>query len=206
VTITYGNDYTPDATGRNNNLLLSTTPPTFSTAGMAVQANQMAGSLDTADLRAPAGSFSVWGWVYPTVAPGTARWVIAKTGATGEWAFNFDVAGTLTFYVVNAAQAAFPVTSLSPLTINVWTFFYGQWDSPNNLVGISLNNGTLVTAAGPGPGNVFASTDPFGVGGRQTDGNNPFTGYLAGCGKANQLLTAGDLTYLSATIRQYNDP
>lgn len=140
---------------------LSSTNGVTQTTGKVGFAAQLANAsqqyLQTPDTaRLSAGASLVAGSIWTYLDSKTARRVLASkgasTGATGE--FNVDyrsVQDRFSYYVgVGGAAGLVDANTLGSPSLSTWYHLYWQYDGTN--VGLSVNNGTLDTAASTGLG------------------------------------------------------
>ena len=117
--------------------------------------------------------FTLGAWVYPAVT-NVSQVVVCKLGdlseyimyydsAVSRWKFGVSVNGS-DVYEVTASNFGAP-------SANAWYSVVGWHDSVNNLLGVSINNGTANTTAHTT--GVYVSTNPFVVA-SGWDGANTF--------------------------------
>lgn len=130
-------------------------------------------------------NFAVAAWVYVNSLPGaSAQFIFIEKWATAagarEWTLLIDNTGgvyTFRFYVRMADDSAFVIanaTTFGTPTVRTWYLLYGYHDATNDIVSISVNNGTADTSAIVG--GVQDTTSPLSVGRR----GNPASMYLPG--------------------------
>jgi concanavalin A-like lectin/glucanase superfamily protein len=160
-------------------------------------AHQLAAG-DAPELRGGDSDWEWNGWVFLT-AKTTDQTLLAKdSGAAGGREFNayYDTSSDVfrwTVYDGTAAIGTVDATTFGSPTAATFYFLRVTHDAANNLVGISVNNGTLDTAAttgAPSAGTTqplrlgaMGGATPLHHGGRQDD-----------WAKFNRLLSAGELT------------
>lgn len=134
-------------------------------------------------------AFSVW--IKPATL--TTQVVLARDGATAR-SFLLDIESNKPkFYILPSSNAA---TSLVSVTAGSWFHIYAVHDSVNNIVGVSVNNETLVTTATTGAPSSTAG-QPFRVGARDTGGSPLyFDGSIDELGMWSRTLTTEERTAL----------
>lgn len=127
---------------------------------------------DVADLSTGDIDFSFVGWIYPTNLSGTHMAAAQLAGGTVGWQL-FTNGTTLQFDVGDGGAGVIGSAVWgSALSTNTWYFVVAWHDAAANQVGISVNNGTPVTAATTGA--AGDSTAAFTLGERAVVGSQLF--------------------------------
>ncbi len=118
------------------------------------------------------GALTICGWI-KIESGGTVRRIITKSNTTGDqrsYAFQISTGDDLTFTVSSdgtaGAQTTATATTFGSLSTGVWYFIVAQHDPVANTIGVSVNAGTIDTAAHST--NIFDSTADFIIGTFQT--------------------------------------
>ncbi len=144
-------------------------------------------SLSTGDI-----DFAFATWVKFRSFPDTYMPIITKWGGLGnEYILDIDNPTDRLRFVTNGSVRA---TTFGALSTATWYFVYGYHDSVANEVGISVNDGTVDTAATSGPaasgGTVFYL-------GRRTAPSYYYDGLIDETGFwKNRILSSGEVTDL----------
>jgi hypothetical protein len=100
----------------------------------------------------PSGSdFCMCGWIYAdSIALNIVASSIIPGGAWNsfEWLMQYDGA-RLKLYMGPSPGYNATASTFGALSTGTWYFVYAEYDSATNLIGISINDGTLDTGAGP---------------------------------------------------------
>lgn len=140
---------------------------------------------------------SVCGWVKFTTKTATmimlGKWNAAVNHREYNIGYNFG-ADRFQFAVSNdgTTQKIVNADNLGSPSAGVWYFLYGYHDSVNNVVGISVNNGTANTAAHTT--GVLDSDSPFEIGRISSGGY--MDGVIDNVAVFKKLLTANELLTL----------
>lgn len=196
-----------DATGRGNTLSRVNDPPSSSNPAKIANCRECILASDqgfeassNADFQMGDIDFSIAGWFrFKTKVTTQAilqKWLV--TGNQRSYEIDFlvtsdrlrfllSVDGTSTNQVVVLAN------NFGAISVDTWLFIEAGYDAANNLMHISVNNGTPDTGAQTG--GAFASTAKFTLGRRGTL-DALFNGYVDEVGLWKRLLTAADITRL----------
>ena len=135
-------------------------------------------------------------WIYPTLNDASDQYIAAKGGSSGNraWELRIDwVNARLRFSVYNPSDTATTVNSAnSSIAVNTWYFVECWHDSVGNVIGVSINNGTAVTAAHTT--GVKDDTGPFQLGARNASGF--YQGNIDEFGFWKYMPSSGDRTFL----------
>jgi prepilin-type N-terminal cleavage/methylation domain-containing protein len=155
---------------------------------------------DNADISTGDINYSLAGWFY-LASEANYGTLIAKylIGTNREYWLGYDPAvDRITWYVYDAAgtRIGFVASNnFGALTTGTWYFVYAEHNATNNTVSISINNGTLDTAATTGPAGdstatLFIGNDSPSV------GTDAYDGRLDEFGFWKRALTAQERTDL----------
>lgn len=205
-------DYGPSGqTLTNNGTVTAGTGPGGNlpfAAVFATASSQYLSRADSAALSVGDIPFTFTVWVYLASSIGALdRQIIAKDLDTSReyLLYQSAITGRFDFQVLNGVTTAIGTASSTTFGTpanNTWYFIQVFHDSVKDLVGISVNNGIVDTAATTGvPGD---GTAEFQIGARVYP---LFPGYwdgrIAGAAFWKRLLTAKELAYLRAAPRSY---
>lgn len=151
------------------------------------------GSLLTGDI-----DFSAAGWVQ-FESKVTSAAGFGKEGTIGnyEWVMYYDVGSDrLRLWVSNDGTNGITVSAdnLGSPAVGIWYFVVVWHDSVNNLMGISVNDGTPNTQAYSN--GVFAGAGPFMVGADEASTTYFWDGLIDQVGFWKRVLTAAEITQL----------
>jgi len=188
-----------DATGRGNDLAPQATPGnTTGRVGNAVQltsaSSQFLNSASTADLTMGDFDFTFAFWVWgDTVTP--QKYAMSKWTSSGveEYSVLIDTGNRFKFYIANFAKVVSADNFGAP-SISTWYFVVCQHDAANDLIKISVNDGTMNTAATAG---AFPAVgvEGFAIGSAKSSAFNVgWNGRIDEFGIWKRLLTAAEIT------------
>jgi len=150
-------------------------------------------SLSTGDI-----DFTVQAWIKPESLVGNLTYVMSKgkVGQVGsEYALHINFSDTPAFQVVSGVPSAATATWGSALSAGTLYHLLAWHDASANQVGITVNDGTPVTASfsdGSQDG-----TKPFRIGlDSETTASSYFDGVIDECAFWKRMLTAGERTQL----------
>jgi hypothetical protein len=152
---------------------------------------------DHADLRVGDIDFSYAIWVNFESLVSTenmgAKWL--TTGDQREWRVRATSTGDLIFDVSRLGTLAtvVSVTWSATLSTGTWYLVIVEHDSVNNHIGISVNNGTMVTTSHST--GVFGGTAPFEIGDISPN-NQQFDGLVDEAAFAKRIWTADEKTWI----------
>lgn len=139
--------------------------------------------------------FSFVCWVKAT-STGIVQGVFAKnSGAAGNKSYICHINASNKFVWGMSADGSAVTSQISTgdsVTTTGWTMIYCFHDSVNNLMGLSVNNGTVESRAFTTGG--FVSTEVFRIGWR--DSGNVANAAIDQFAAFDKVLSASDLTYL----------
>jgi len=105
---------------------------------------------DSADLSAGDIDFSATAWV-KLATVGQFQTIIGQYGGAGQRSWQIRAGTTTNFeFVVSpdaTASTTRGATTFGIIPVNTWCFIFAAHDSVNNLIKISVNNGTVQTTA-----------------------------------------------------------
>jgi hypothetical protein len=135
-------------------------------------------SMSTGDV-----DFGFAGWLYISSKGANAPVVFSKgtnaTAANYEYVFYYN--GTNLRLAVSNGTTATGVNSSATISTGVWYFVYAYHDSVNNVIGISIDNGTAATAAHSAGSQDSAHAFNFGFwDAASVSGYEYLNGYLQG--------------------------
>lgn len=142
--------------------------------------------------------FTIAGWVYLTdvaAAYGIVGHGSANTTAGMGYRLLFDNTTVKLIWLISDGTATTTVThtTFGNLSAATWYFYVVQYDSANNLTGISINGGAFNTAAQTTGAQSEAGS--FFIGNRPGLGA-PHNGRVDATARWNRLLTAGEIATL----------
>jgi len=148
-----------------DNNTVTSNPGKVGTAGQFTSANsEYLTRADNASLSTGDIDFTFAAWLYADTLPGTTMYAVTK------WSWDASL-NEYTIVMLSSNKLRFQVRSSSAYGIaewgstastGTWYFVVGWHDSVNNVVGISVNDGTPVTVAHTT--GVQDTTTPFGIG------------------------------------------
>ncbi len=134
-------------------------------------------------------------WVYVTNV-GALRPIIAKDDtSTREYSVLIETDRRIRLLIFSGAGSAGRVdfNSVGTVTLNAWSFVVAWHDSVNNLIGISVDNGTPTTAARTT--GIYAGAAPFRIG---SLASNMYIGTIGPVAMWKRVLSSTDITALYA--------
>jgi hypothetical protein len=165
-------------------------------AHFASISNQWLSHVDNASLGTGDIDYTFAGWVLMDSISGF-NVIISKWNTAGTKEYQLAVNSVSTKFewsVSGDGTASDTILSSTVPTTATWYFLAVYHDSVNNLIGISVNNGTFATVA-HATGSFHASV-AFGFGSNATTGNNSFDGRMDEMGFWKRMLTATELSAL----------
>lgn len=155
--------------------------------------------VDNADLSMGDIDFTIVGWVYLD-SKTVSRDLVSKWGvaSNSEYLLEYDQTSDRFRFVVSndgTATTVVSATTFGSPTIATWYFLMAHHDSVGNVIGISVNDGAVNTAAHTT--GVKNGTSSFVLGGRTT-GSAFHNGRLDEVGVARRKLTTAEVTELYA--------
>lgn len=194
-----------DSSGNNNTLTdYGTTPSATGLksngADLERDNSEFLARASTASLAMSDIDFTIAFWI--KVETAQVQYIFAKgnsTAAASNYAYfsYLDASNKLYWYVSNGTSVI-PVNKASVISTGNWAFVVLYHDSVNNLIGISINNGTHATAECTG-GCLDNATFPQKIGNRPGnigDYNSGFDGMMDEIGIWKRMLTASEITWL----------
>ena len=113
-------------------------------------------------------------------------------GTQSNYEYVLDTTGTSVRFYVQTPSGFFITTWGSPLSTGIWYHIYAEYNGSTDEVGISVDNGTLQTAAVTGTPNDFGASGNLGVGGFGPAGDFETDGRIDELGFYSRILTPAE--------------
>ena len=190
----------------HSTLTLSDVGGTATTTGKVGRAIDCSGGeyksiADTATLDMGDIDFAIafWGQLASKTVTQTAVSKYTSTGNQRGYSVDYNQTADRFRFVMSSDGTSGTITNLDASTFgsptaSVWYFIYVQYDATANLMGISVNNGTLDTTAQTG--GAFANTAAFLVGTINAGATQFWSGFVDDLGVWKRKLTSYERTWL----------
>jgi hypothetical protein len=210
-TIRYDSHSSNDLTVSNGTVYQVTGQVGFAADSETAAGSFMSRANSSNDLEMRIGGFSCAGWIKTPSTWAAATYQPFIYRGFGYFSGNTDYAlartnstNKLTWFVPDASAVDYSVSWSAGLSTNTWYFVYAEYEGSGNTLGISLNNGTLQTAAGPATVRDAGSSGDFVFDYWFGSGSWFGKGRYDSVGVWSRVLTTDERTWLS-TPRSYSD-
>jgi len=154
--------------------------------------------------------FAIAGWVnFDTLSATSCVACRADNGANAnaeiDWQLVWNGGSGLMNFTSITGSTGYTAEWPNALSTGTWYFLVGSYSARNAQVGISVNGGTLVTAATSGTMNTGGDQFKFGRRSFDASWDAYMDGKLSRWGHWNRLLSADEITWLAAKPRNYSD-
>lgn len=187
----------------DNNTVGSATGKINSGADFETSANEFLSIIDNTDLSTGDIDFSmsVWVNIESNSTSGNSRYIIGKHGSSGNFSYGLHLnnqAGTIRFrFLISSNGTALAIVTANNLgapSTATWYHIVAWHDSVNNLIGITVNDGTPNTSSHTT--GCFDNTSPFNLGTINDTASNCFDGIIDEVGFWKKVLTPSEITQL----------